>query len=87
MTACHICGSPKLEPLIQKGTPFRLVSSDVQPVVGTAEYSLCSNCLAVQKTATPAWQGMAVEEGRACIYELDLASGASRTITFSVTVD
>ena len=28
MTACHICGSPKLEPLIQKGTPFRLVSSD-----------------------------------------------------------
>jgi SAM-dependent methyltransferase len=59
VTACHICGSPKLEPLVQKGTPFRLVSSDVQPVVGTAEYSLCSNCLAVQKTATPAWQAMA----------------------------
>ena len=59
MTACHICGSPKLEPLIQKGTPFRLVSSDVQPVVGTAEYSLCSHCLAVQKTATPTWQAMA----------------------------
>ena len=59
MTACHICGSPKLEPLIQKGTPFRLVSSDVQPVVGTAEYSLCSHCLTVQKTATPAWQAMA----------------------------
>ena len=59
MTACHICGSAKLEPLVQKGTPFRLVSSDVQPVVGTAEYSLCSHCLAVQKTATPAWQAMA----------------------------
>lgn len=59
MTACHICGSPKLEPLVQKGKPFRLVSSDVQPVVGAAEYSLCSNCLAVQKTATPAWQAMA----------------------------
>ena len=59
MTACRICGSPKVEPLIQKGTPFRLVSSDVQPVVGTAEYSLCSNCLAVQKIATPAWQAMA----------------------------
>ncbi len=59
MTACHICGSAKLEPLIQKGTPFRLVSSDVQPVVGAAEYSLCSHCLTVQKTATPAWQAMA----------------------------
>jgi len=59
VTACHICGSPKLEPLIQKGTPFRLVSSDVQPVVGAAEYSLCSHCLTVQKTATPAWQAMA----------------------------
>ncbi len=33
VTACYICGSPKLELLIQKGTPFRLVSSDVQPVV------------------------------------------------------
>lgn len=59
MTACHICGSPKLEPLVQKEAPFRLVSSDVQPVTGTAEYSLCSQCLAVQKTATPAWQAMA----------------------------
>jgi SAM-dependent methyltransferase len=59
VTACHICGSAKLEPLIQKGTPFRLVSSDVQPVVGAAEYSLCSHCLTVQKTATPAWQAMA----------------------------
>jgi SAM-dependent methyltransferase len=59
VTACHICGSAKLEPLIQKGTPFRLVSSDVQPVVGAAEFSLCSHCLTVQKTATPAWQAMA----------------------------
>jgi 2-polyprenyl-3-methyl-5-hydroxy-6-metoxy-1,4-benzoquinol methylase len=59
VTACHICGSPKLEPLIQKGTPFRLVSSDVQPVVGAAEFSLCSHCLTVQKTATAAWQAMA----------------------------
>ena len=59
MTACHICGSPKLEPLIQKGTPFRLVSSDVQPVVGAAEFSLCSHCLTVQKTATSTWQAMA----------------------------
>jgi hypothetical protein len=58
VTASHICGSPKIEPHVQKGTPFRLVSSDVQPVVGTAEYSLCSNCLAVQKTTPPAWQAM-----------------------------
>ena len=58
MTACHICGSPKLEELHQEGTPFRLVSSDVQPVSGTAEFSICSNCLAVQKAVTPAWHAM-----------------------------
>jgi 2-polyprenyl-3-methyl-5-hydroxy-6-metoxy-1,4-benzoquinol methylase len=59
VTACHVCGSPELEQLVQKATPFRLVSSDVQAVIGRAEYSLCSNCLTVQKTATPAWQAMA----------------------------
>jgi 2-polyprenyl-3-methyl-5-hydroxy-6-metoxy-1,4-benzoquinol methylase len=58
VTACHICGSPKLEELHQEGTPFRLVSSDVQPVSGTAEFSICANCLAVQKAVTPAWHAM-----------------------------
>ena len=59
VTACHICGFSKVEELHQDGTPFRLVSSDVQPVSGTAEFSICSNCLAVQKAVTPAWQAMA----------------------------
>ena len=59
VTACHICGSPKVEELRQEGTPFRLVSSDVQPVSGTAEFSICPNCLAVQKSVTPAWHAMA----------------------------
>ena len=59
MTACHICASPTVEPLVQKGTPFCLVSSDVQPVSGTAEFSICPRCLAVQKAITPAWQAMA----------------------------
>lgn len=59
MTACHVCGAPHVEPLLQKGRPFRLVSSDVQPVKGSAEYSLCSRCLTVQKTSTPGWRSMA----------------------------
>jgi SAM-dependent methyltransferase len=59
VTPCHICRSPNVEPLVQKGTPFRLVSSDVQPVSGTAEFSICSHCLTVQKTITPAWQAVA----------------------------
>ena len=59
VTACHICGSPKVEELRQEGTPFRLVSSDVRPVSGTAEFSICPNCLAVQKSVTPAWHAMA----------------------------
>jgi SAM-dependent methyltransferase len=59
VTACHICGSRTVEKLRQQGTPFRLVSSDVQPVSGTAEFSLCANCLTVQKAVTPTWQAIA----------------------------
>jgi 2-polyprenyl-3-methyl-5-hydroxy-6-metoxy-1,4-benzoquinol methylase len=59
MIACHICGSPNVERLHREGTPFRLVSSDVQPVSGTAEFCICLNCLAVQKVITPAWHAMA----------------------------
>ncbi len=59
MIACHICGSPDVERLHREGTPFRLVSSDVQPVSGTAEFCICLNCLAVQKVITPAWHAMA----------------------------
>jgi len=62
VNTCHICGSSKVDKLPQDGTPFRLVSSDVQPVPsGTAEYLLCGNCLTVQKAVTPAWQAMADE--------------------------
>jgi 2-polyprenyl-3-methyl-5-hydroxy-6-metoxy-1,4-benzoquinol methylase len=35
------------------------VSSDAQPVSGMAEFSLCANCLAVQKAVTPTWHAMA----------------------------
>jgi SAM-dependent methyltransferase len=59
VTACHICGSPHTERLRQEGAPFRLVSSDVQPVSGTAEFAFCNDCHAVQKEVTPAWQAMA----------------------------
>lgn len=58
MIGCHICDCPKVDTLPQVGMPFRLVSSDVQPVSGTAEDMLCSNCLTV-KAVTPAWQAMA----------------------------
>jgi 2-polyprenyl-3-methyl-5-hydroxy-6-metoxy-1,4-benzoquinol methylase len=58
VTACHICGFPDVERLHQEGTPFRLVSSDVQPVSGTTEFCICPNCLAVQKVVTPAWHAM-----------------------------
>jgi SAM-dependent methyltransferase len=44
--------------LDQRGTPFKLVSSDVRPVSGAAEFTLCPQCLAVQKAATPAWHAM-----------------------------
>jgi SAM-dependent methyltransferase len=59
VTACHVCGFSDVEPLVQKGTPFRLVSSDVQPVSGTTAFSICPQCLVVQKAITPAWRAMA----------------------------
>jgi SAM-dependent methyltransferase len=58
VTACHICGFAATERLIQHGAPFKLVSSDVRPVVGAAEFSLCPRCLAVQKAVTPAWHAL-----------------------------
>lgn len=44
---------------MQKGTAFCLVSSDVQPAPGTAEFSICPHCLTVQKVITPGWRAMA----------------------------
>ncbi len=61
MTACHICGFHGVEQLAREGTPFRLVSSDVRPASGIAEFSICPRCLAVQKAITPAWRAMADE--------------------------
>lgn len=58
MTACHICGCPRTEALHQMSAPFRLVSSDVRPVSGSAEFAFCSSCLTVQKAVTPAWRAM-----------------------------
>jgi 2-polyprenyl-3-methyl-5-hydroxy-6-metoxy-1,4-benzoquinol methylase len=48
-----------MERLRQEGAPFRLVSSDVQPVAGTVEFAICNNCHAIQKEVTPAWQAIA----------------------------
>ncbi len=76
---CHICGSSNVEELPQDGTPFRLVSSDAQPVAGTAEYLLCGTCSTVQKAVTPAWQAMA--DGIYANYEINHQSlGAEPTI-------
>jgi SAM-dependent methyltransferase len=47
-----------VEPLALKEPPYRLVSSDVRPVSGVAEFSICPRCLTVQKLITPAWQAM-----------------------------
>jgi SAM-dependent methyltransferase len=77
---CHICGSSSVDRLPQDGTPFRLVSSDVQPVTGTAEYLLCSNCAAVQKAVTPAWQAMA--DGIYANYDINHQSRGAEPMVF-----
>lgn len=59
MTACHVCGAAAVETLHQGGARFRLVSSDAQPVQGTAEFCVCPACATVQKAVTPAWRAMA----------------------------
>jgi SAM-dependent methyltransferase len=58
VTTCHICGFAPTEKLIQQEAPFKLVSSDVRPVEGAAEFSLCPRCQTVQKAVTPSWRAM-----------------------------
>ncbi|MFO1084477.1 MAG: class I SAM-dependent methyltransferase [Reyranellaceae bacterium] len=58
MTACHVCGAPAVQALDQGSIRFRLVSSDVQPVDGTAEFGFCPACGTVQKAVTSAWRAM-----------------------------
>jgi 2-polyprenyl-3-methyl-5-hydroxy-6-metoxy-1,4-benzoquinol methylase len=58
MTACHVCGAPAIDPLLRGAARFRLVSSDVQPVEGSAEFGFCPACATVQKAVTPAWRAM-----------------------------
>jgi len=77
---CHICRSSSVDRLPQDGTPFRLVSSDVQPVTGTAEYLLCSNCETVQKAVTPAWQAMA--DGIYANYDINHQSRGAEPMVF-----
>lgn len=58
MTACHVCGAAAVETLSQGDKRFRLVSSDAQPVEGSAEFGFCPACGTVQKAVTPAWRAM-----------------------------
>ncbi len=60
--------------------PFRLVSSDVQPVVGTAEYLLCLNCSTVQKAVTAEWQAMA--DGIYASYDINHQSHGAEPMIF-----
>ena len=77
---CHICGSCNVDKLPQDGTPFRLVSSDVQPAEGAAEYLLCGNCSAVQKAVTPQWQAMA--DGIYANYDINHQSRGAEPMVF-----
>jgi 2-polyprenyl-3-methyl-5-hydroxy-6-metoxy-1,4-benzoquinol methylase len=58
VTACHVCSAAAVETLHQAGARFRLVSSDAQPVEGTAGFCFCPACGTVQKAVTPAWRAM-----------------------------
>jgi SAM-dependent methyltransferase len=80
VTACHICGFAPTEKLVQKGAPFKLVSSDVRPSDGAAEFSLCPRCHSVQKAVTPAWQAMA--ERIYAAYDLNHQSRGAEPMIF-----
>lgn len=83
MMACHVCGFADVESLVQEGTDFRLVSSDVQPVPGMAEFSICAHCLTVQKAITPAWQAMT--ERIYANYDINHQSRGAEPMVFDTT--
>jgi 2-polyprenyl-3-methyl-5-hydroxy-6-metoxy-1,4-benzoquinol methylase len=55
MAPCHVCDSPRLEPVPAATRPLGLVSSDVQAVDAPVAWAVCARCGTIQKVIDRDW--------------------------------
>jgi 2-polyprenyl-3-methyl-5-hydroxy-6-metoxy-1,4-benzoquinol methylase len=55
MAPCHVCDSPRLEPVQAATRPLGLVSSDVQAVEARVAWAVCARCGTIQKVIDRDW--------------------------------
>ena len=59
MVPCHVCDSPRLEPVQAATRPLGLVSSDVQAVDARVAWAVCARCGTIQKVIDTDWHRLA----------------------------
>jgi 2-polyprenyl-3-methyl-5-hydroxy-6-metoxy-1,4-benzoquinol methylase len=59
MAPCHVCDSPRLEPVHAATRPLGLVSSDVQAVEARVTWAACPRCGTIQKVIDEEWHRLA----------------------------
>jgi len=59
MAPCHVCDSPRLDPVHAPARPLGLVSSDVQALDARVAWSVCPRCATIQKVLDPDWRRLA----------------------------
>jgi 2-polyprenyl-3-methyl-5-hydroxy-6-metoxy-1,4-benzoquinol methylase len=59
MAPCHVCDSPRLEPVHAATRPLGLVSSDVQALEARVTWAVCPRCATIQKVIDRDWRRLA----------------------------
>jgi SAM-dependent methyltransferase len=59
MAPCHVCDSPRLEPVPAATRPLGLVSSDAQAVDARVAWAVCARCGTIQKVIDGDWHRLA----------------------------
>lgn len=59
MAPCHVCDSPRLEPVHAATRPLALVSSDVQALEARVAWAACPRCGTLQKVVDRDWHRLA----------------------------
>jgi 2-polyprenyl-3-methyl-5-hydroxy-6-metoxy-1,4-benzoquinol methylase len=59
MAPCHVCDSPRLEPVHAAPRPLGLVSSDVQALEARVTWAVCPRCSTIQKVIDRDWHRLA----------------------------
>ena len=59
MVPCHVCDSPRLDPVPAATRPLVLISSDVQAIEAQVTWAVCPRCGTIQKVLDRAWHRLA----------------------------